>query len=667
MTTTTPPGLSVPTVVMPPASSASPRNSSASGRSSSTSRHSSGADLSRPAPDMGYIPGLDGIRALAVIGVLLFHGANSWLPGGFLGVDVFFVLSGFLITTILLQQLQGRGRIDFGRFYRGRARRLLPALIAVLALSAVLVATVARDGASQFREHVLPSLFFFANWSFIFDDQSYFEAIGRPSVLQHLWSLAVEEQFYLLWPLLLLFLFRRGGRSGVARAALTIALVSTLAMAVLSVLWNVPGGGDASRLYMGTDTHCMSLLVGAALAAVFRPGALPKHLPPVRAAALSLVGLLATATVIASFALVTETSNWLYRGGFIVVALASAVMIAVVAHPAAWLGAVFAIAPLRWIGVRSYGIYLYHWPIFVVTRPELDLPFGGVPAFLVSLGLTLLVADASYRYLEMPIRNGALGATWQRWRDEGLLGPKLLRIVPVAAVTAAAVTFAVLTAPAPDGREYLGGRTEVGAGPLVAAGDAAAAEAAGEAVDAARAAAAQTEAAEAAAAAELAARYGPVAVTEPISVVGDSVTVGAVDAFPASIPGAMADGEVSRMPAAVFQRIRERAAAGVLGQAVVIQTGTNGLVTEAELRAMLDELQGTRRVVLVTTGGSESWQTSSNETIRAVAGSYPNVRIADWASASAGRGDLVVYDGVHLSETGKPVYASLLVQALTVP
>ena len=654
MTTTTPPGLSVPTVVLPPAAKPSP----------APRRGSYGADLSRPAPDMGYVPGLDGIRALAVIGVLLFHGGNPWLPGGFLGVDLFFVLSGFLITTILLQQLQWRGKIDFGRFYRGRARRLLPALIAVLALSAVLVATVARDGASQFREHVIPSLFFFANWSFIVDDQSYFEAIGRPSVLQHLWSLAVEEQFYLLWPLLLLFLFRRGGRVGVARAALVIALLSTLAMAVFSVLWNVPADGDASRLYMGTDTHCMSLLVGAALAAVFRPGALPKQLPPLRAAALSLVGLAATAGVIASFAWVTETSNWLYRGGFILVALASAVMIAVVAHPAAWLGALFALAPLRWIGVRSYGIYLYHWPIFVVTRPDLDLPFGGTPAFLVSVGLTLLVADASYRYLEMPIRNGTWSATWHRWRDEGVLGPKLVRIVPVAALTAAAVTFAVMTAPAPDGREYLGGRTEIGAGPLVATGEAAAAaEAAGEAADVAKAQAAESEAA----AAALAAKYGPVAVTDPISVVGDSVTVGAVDAFPAAIPGAVADGEVSRMPEAVFQRIRERAAAGVLGQAVVIQTGTNGLVTEPELRALLDELSGTQRVVLVTTAGTETWQVGSNDVIRAVAGSYPNVRVADWASASAGRGDLVVYDGVHLSEAGKPVYASLLVQALTSP
>ena len=161
---------------------------------------------------MGYVPGLDGIRAIAVLGVLFFHGSASRLPGGFLGVDVFFVLSGFLISTLLFEQLAARGRIDFRTFYLHRARRLLPALLAMISFAAVLVALFAHDAAAQFRRSVLPSLLYVANWAFIGDKQSHFEAIGRPPILQHLWSLAIEEQFYLLWLLLLFLLYRGGGR-----------------------------------------------------------------------------------------------------------------------------------------------------------------------------------------------------------------------------------------------------------------------------------------------------------------------------------------------------------------------------------------------------------------------------------------------------------------------
>lgn len=337
---------------------------------------------------MGYIPGLDGIRALAVLGVLVFHGMPDWLPGGFLGVDVFFVLSGFLISTLLLEQLAARGSINFRVFYLHRARRLLPPLVAMIALSALLVVLFAHDAAGQFRRSVLPSLFYVANWSFIVEQQSYFEAIGRPPLLQHLWSLAIEEQFYLLWPLVLLVLYRAWGRIGVGRVALWTALASTLLMAFLSFLWNMPTYADASRLYFGTDTHAMSLLVGAALAAVFRPGAMPRSLAPSRRWALTGVGVVATMGVLWAYVNVHESGDWLYRGGFLLFAGAVAVMMAVVAHPASLLGPVFAIAVLRYIGTRSYGLYLYHWPIFVVTRPDIDVPFGAVPTFVLQLALT---------------------------------------------------------------------------------------------------------------------------------------------------------------------------------------------------------------------------------------------------------------------------------------
>ncbi|HPJ19946.1 MAG TPA: acyltransferase, partial [Actinomycetota bacterium] len=214
-------------------------------------------DVRRAAPPMGYIPGLDGIRAIAVLAVLLYHSGVAGVPGGFLGVDVFFVLSGFLISSLLLQEIERTSAVSFGQFYLRRARRLLPALLATLALSSVLVLLFARDAAAQFRQDAISSMLYVTNWWYVVQDLSYFEAMGRPPMLQHLWSLAVEEQFYLLWPLILVFLYRWRGRPGVGRVALIVSLVSTVLMALGSLVWNVPEAGDASRLYFGTGTHAM--------------------------------------------------------------------------------------------------------------------------------------------------------------------------------------------------------------------------------------------------------------------------------------------------------------------------------------------------------------------------------------------------------------------------
>ena len=621
------------------------------------SRHDPWAYLDHPAPPMGYIPGLDGIRAVAVIGVLLFHGSASWLPGGFLGVDVFFVLSGFLISTLLLEQLAARGRIDFRTFYIHRARRLLPALIATIALSALLVAAFAQDAAAQFRRTVIPALLYVANWSFISDDASYFEAIGRPPILQHLWSLAIEEQFYLLWPLILLFIFRRRGRIGVGKVALWVALGSTLLMAFLALLWNMPSYNDASRLYFGTDTHAMSLLVGAALAAVYRPGAMPRRLPPPRNLALTGVGLLAFAAVLLGYLTLHEQNPWLYRGGFLVFALAAAVLIAVTAHPAAALGTMLAVAPMRYIGKRSYGLYLYHWPIFVVMRPEVDVPMGPGPTFVLQLALTFAVAELSYRYLEMPIRRGQAWPAVKEWLEAG--GNPAKRLATVGAIggaTLAVVGFTIANVNAPNAADYLGGKTEVNSAPIAEqrpapppAGDdgAAAAPTYGPTVPPAAAV-----------------TLGP---ATPMTVVGDSLAVGAADELAVLMPATTVDAAVSRQADEVFARIQERREAGLLDPVVVIQTGTNGTVEPDALKATLDGLRDRARVVLVTSYGPHWWQAEANTVMAEAAAGHPNVRIADFAGAAQGHGEYFVEDGVHLTQAGVDVYANLISQAAQAP
>ncbi|MCU0294760.1 MAG: acyltransferase [Candidatus Nanopelagicales bacterium] len=604
-------------------------------------RHATDA---RPAsPKMGYIPGLDGIRAIAVLAVLLYHSGLAAVPGGFLGVDVFFVLSGFLISSLLLQEIEHTHAVSFKQFYIRRARRLLPALFATLALSAVLVLLFARDAAAQFREDAIASAVYVTNWWYISSDLSYFEAMGRPPMLQHLWSLAVEEQFYLLWPLVLVILYRWRGRPGVGRVALLVALGSTLLMAIGSFVWNVPGAGDASRLYFGTDTHAMGLLLGAALATVWRPAALPRRVAGGAKVILWTAAIAAVAGLFAIFHTAGEDSAWLYRGGFLVVSAITAVIIALATHPAIGFGSLLALQPMRYIGERSYGLYLYHWPIFVVTRPGIDVPFEGIPAWILRMALTFGVAEVSYRYLEMPIRRGALAAAWQRWRERGIgyAGARAAGVVAGFGAVVLAAGAALAAIPAPSANDYLGGLESVGQD--LSAPEPASARAASDSAD--------TPVAE-----------GADLSDQPITAIGDSVMLGASGALESAFD-ATVDAAVSRQFPQIVERIAARRAAGQMRDVVVIHAGTNGTAYWDMLKAALDGLTD-KQVVLVTVHTPNSWEDDSNRNIRGMANQFDNVRIADWAAASDGRREYFVYDGTHLTTEGIKAYVEVIREAL---
>ncbi len=595
----------------------------------------------RPAPVMGYIPGLDGIRAIAVLAVLLYHSGLVAVPGGFLGVDVFFVLSGFLISSLLLQEIERSGAVSFKQFYLRRARRLLPALFATLALSALLVLVFARDAAAQFREDALASMVYVTNWWYVSSDLSYFEAMGRPPVLQHLWSLAVEEQFYLLWPLALVFLYRWRGRRGVGRVALAVSLGSTLLMALGSFIWNLPTDGDASRLYFGTDTHAMGLLLGAALATVWRPGALPRRLRVPAQVILWAVALGALAWLFWIFHTVGEDSAWLYRGGFLVVSGLTAVIIALASHPGLGFGRVLATQPMRYIGERSYGLYLYHWPIFVITRPGVDLPFEGVPAWILRMALTFGVAELSYRYLELPIRQGALSRTWRRWRERGTgyAGARAAGIVGGTAAFVFVTGSALAAIPAPSADDYLHGLTSVGQDLTSQAA----------VTDAKPLPPSQVP-------------KGADLTGQPLTAVGDSVMLGASSALEQAFDVSV-DAAVSRQSDEIEQRIDARKAAGQLANVVIIHAGTNGTAYWDDLRSTLESLQD-RQVVLVTVHTPNAWEDDSNRNIRGMANQFDNVRIADWEVASRGHREYFVVDGTHLTSEGVQAYVDTIRQAL---
>jgi len=611
---------------------------------------------------ISYIPSLDGIRAIAVTAVLVYHAGASWLPGGFLGVDVFFVLSGFLISSVLLEQIDRSGTIAFGRFYLGRARRLLPALLLVLVASSVLALTVARDAAERVWQDGLASLGYVTNWWYIAHGQSYFDSVGRPPLLQHLWSLAVEEQFYLVWPVVLWLAVRRFGRRGLRTLSIVGALASTTLMAAIAVSQNLPAGGDASRLYFGTDTHAVGLLVGAALATCWRPDRLSANVGPA-AARWGLAGFVASLVGLGlALALFTQDSWFLYRGGFLVVSLLAALLIATASHPALGAAASLGAALPRWIGQRSYGIYLWHWPIFMVTRPGIDVPITGAWVVALSLGLTVLAADLSYRYVEMPIRRGSLARAWSRAHTGGT-GTVAMRLgLPAAAAVTAVALLAVSLGEVPtvSPSSYLGGVTAVGDGELPAA------PARGESAPWA-ATAPTTSSVTANPGTRAQAGPSPQAWAGAATAVGDSVLLGARAGVGRDIPGVVVDAVVSRQPDVIFARIMARKVAGALAPMVIVSAGTNGLVTKGELTRLFSALGDRSRVVILTVRVPRVWMGQTNSDIFAVARKYPNVRVADWSTVSFGHRDWFVSDGVHLTPAGISAFAAIIASTLRAP
>ena len=399
------------------------------------------ATVSR-APRIPYQPALDGLRALAVLAVLLYHGQVPWVPGGWLGVDLFFVLSGYLITGLLLAEWDAGGGIDLRGFWSRRARRLLPALFCTLAAVAAYGALLAPPTTlGRLRWDGLATLGYVANWRLMASRQSYFEQFFDPSPLTHMWSLGIEEQYYLLWPLLLLGALRLAG--GRTRPLLVGTLLATLASALAMATLYRPGG-DPSRVYYGTDTRAQALLLGGALALALARRGSPAG--PRGRALVDGLGALGLAGLLAMMVAVGGDARWMYLGGFAVAAAAAGAAVVAAVQPAGRLRALLAVAPLPGIGRISYGLYLWHWPAYVVLSPDRTRLDG--PALLaLRLAATFALAGLSYRLVELPVRRGALGR---------------LRVARPVTVGAAAALIAVLllgTAGAPAaGGPAAGGR-----------------------------------------------------------------------------------------------------------------------------------------------------------------------------------------------------------------
>src|SRR5436190_9130628 len=394
---------------------------------------------SSDAHGLAYHPALDGLRALAVLAVILYHDNYSWLPGGFLGVDVFFVLSGFLITSLLVLEYGRRATIQLGGFWSRRARRLLPALLLVLCFVAAYTRLVEPWERTAIRNDGWASLFYVANWRFIFDVQSYFQLFSAASPLRHMWSLAIEEQYYLVWPLVVLLCLR--ARRGSLRLLTAVSLIGVV-LSVATMWWRYQPA-NPNDAYYATDARAHSLLIGALLALL-----LVSWHPSVRAVrAITTAAIVALVGVFAAFHVVTGSTTAYYGIGSLVFALLTAVVIAGAMQPGL-LGSVLSIGPLVWIGRISYGLYLWHWPITVWLVPS-RVSLGPNALNLLRLAVTFAAAILSFVLVEQPIRRRGFRPS-----------AAILVFAPVAAIVAAilwvsasgatpAPSYLVGTAPTP--------------------------------------------------------------------------------------------------------------------------------------------------------------------------------------------------------------------------
>ena len=401
-------------------------------RPSTRSGYAEPSNISR----VPYLPGLDGMRALAVVAVMIYHANSEWLPGGFLGVEVFFVISGYLITLLLIAEQERTGRIHLGHFWLRRARRLLPALFVMLFLLITYTTIFRSDALGKLRGDVLAGVFYVSNWYQIWVGAGY-SSTGDFAPLRHLWSLAVEEQFYLVWPLVMVVLLRVGTRRvfDVAKWLVVAALVITIAMALLyrqgrvgecsvtpGAYWTIADRciSKADALYLSTITRAGGLLFGSAFAMVWRPYAVMRG--PLRDKGrlldlLAIVGLavLGAQTWYVHFVTPDGPDPWLFRGGFLITSIASLLVIAAVTHRRSLAGPVLGNPLFLWVGTRSYGMYLYHWPIYQVIRRIAGNALTW-PQFAAAMVATVVITELSYRYVETPIRKGVVGIWWRGLR-----------------------------------------------------------------------------------------------------------------------------------------------------------------------------------------------------------------------------------------------------------
>ena len=646
----------------------------------------------RDAPNLSkvpYLPGLDGMRALAVIAVLVYHANTEWLSGGFLGVEVFFVISGYLITLLLMAERERTGTVRIGAFWMRRARRLLPALFLMLFLLLTYTWIFRSDELGKLRGDMLGGLLYVSNWYQIWVGQGY-SSSGDFAPLRHLWSLAVEEQFYLVWPLVMMLLLRRTGTRNVALAARWLVLAALVVTVVTALLYHPGPIGDCAvnpdaywtvgerciskgdALYLSTITRSSGILLGAAFAMVWRPMAIMRG--PLRNAhrlldIIAVVGLLLLGLLNWKLHFVTPSGAdaWLFRGGFLWTALATLMVIAAVTHRRTLTSRVLGNPVLVWIGTRSYGLYLYSWPIYQIIRKVAgnSLTF---PQFVVAMVFTVAITEASYRFVETPIRRREVASWWESLRSRRDPVPRQL-VAVTTVVSLLLLAFGVLrlglaelkqndiAIALEEGAEnttsledLIGGGGEEGAAPVTPT------------------ATTQPSPVDSIVTDESTTTTSTTTTTtttlpkEPVDylAIGDSVMLGAAGVL--KDRGYTVNAEVSRQMIDAVGLMEQLGEADVFGDPVILHLGTNGPITRETLDALLAPLSRVPNVIMLNVRANRPWTAENNRILaeRDKPDGLDNIILIDWNSLSAEcPGDCFAADGLHLTDAGRQYSATV--------
>lgn len=571
-----------------------------------------------------YIPAIDGLRAIAVLAVILYHLGFSWIPGGFLGVDLFFVISGYVITRLLLDSIEISGGLNLGAFYLARLRRLLPALLFMIITTAITVGIWAPETMKRFLIDTPFALTGTMNWWLVGRELDYFETIGRPPLLQHTWSLAVEAQFYLIWPLILLLILKWFGKKRVAIASLFFAAVSGTTLLLVSLSLDATNATDVSHIYFGTDTHSIGLFLGAALAVSWVPQNFKEVVSKKAQNFIDAIGVFGFIGILAAFLLIDADNPNSYKIAFPLAGLFGAAIVTSVVHPASRFAPLLQNRILLWIGERSYAIYLWHWIIFQVTRPDIDLAGQDWALLALRILIVLALADISLRYIELPIRRGVI-KNWRqgrkyRTREEKKIQSRRISILSLLLISA----VVVISLRAVTVSEVVESKLQE--------------EFQGESATA------------------------QIADTG-IWLTGDSVILGIRNSLTEQFPVGLINARIGRQADELLEVILKDKTSAPLGP-VVLNLGNNGALTEAQVVAIFDALSDSERVIVVNTAVPRGWRDSNNQLMADVAALYSNIFIADWKAASADHPEYFAPDGVHLIEEGITAYINEIAKYL---